>query len=102
MDRMTMGPAQLVGLPVEVQTVLDLVPPEYTHDLAVDLAWAALLAPQRPDALYQVIRDWEITLAEIAQAGAELPAIVQARAEARAGVGQTPAELRAYLANEQP
>jgi len=90
---------EVTQLPPEVQTLLDRVPPEYLRDLALDLAWAALIAPRRPDALFQVVRDWEITLEEVALAGDELPTILQAREEARAGVGLTPGELRAYLAD---
>lgn len=67
------------------------------HDMARDLARAALIAPRRPDALYQVIRDWEITLEEIDLAGEELSDILQARQEAQAGVGMKPEELHAYL-----
>ena len=88
---------ELVNLPPDVQALLDCVPAEYLHDLALDLAWAALLAPRRPDALYQVVREWEITLEEIDLAGDELPDILQAREEARAGEGMAPGELRAYL-----
>ena len=78
---------QKANLPPDVQAVLDRVPSEYMHDLALDLAWAALIAPRRPDALYQVVREWEVTLEEIDLAGDALPEIIQAREEARAGVG---------------
>jgi len=44
-----------------------------------------------------VIREWEITLEEIDLAGDDLSEILQARKEARAGIGMTPGELRAYL-----
>jgi hypothetical protein len=47
---------ELAKLPPGMQTLLDRVPPEYMHDLALDLAWAALVAPRRPDALYQMIQ----------------------------------------------
>jgi len=67
------------------------------HDLALDLAWVALIAPRYPDALYRVIREWEGTLEEIALAGDDLPDILLAREEARAGIGVTTGELRAYL-----
>ena len=77
--------------------MLDRVPPECMHDLALDLAWAALVAPRRPDALYQVIREWEITLEELDLAGGDLPDILRAREEVRAGIGMTPDQLRAYL-----
>jgi hypothetical protein len=80
-----------------VQTLLDRVPSEYLHDLALDLAWAALVAPRRPDALYQVIREWEITLEEVDLAGADLPNILKAREEARVGIGMPPEELYAYV-----
>ena len=55
--------------------------------------WPALVAPRRPDALYQVIREWEITLEEIELAGDDLPDILQAREEVRSGIGMTPDEL---------
>ena len=88
---------ELANLPPDVQVLLDRVPPEYMHDLALDLAWAALIAPRRPDALYQVVREWEITLEEIDLTGGDLPGVLRAREEARAGVGMTPEELHAYL-----
>jgi hypothetical protein len=88
---------ELANLPADVQNLLERVPTEYLHDLAMDLAWAALIAPRRPDALYQVVREWETTLEEIDLAGDELPDILKAREEAQAGVGMTPDELRAYL-----
>jgi hypothetical protein len=87
----------LANLPSDVQELLDRVPSEYMHDLALDLAWAALIAPRRPDALYQVVREWETTLEELDLAGDELPDILRARKEARNGVGMTPNELHAYL-----
>jgi hypothetical protein len=82
---------------MEVLMLLNRVPPEYMHDLALDLAWAALAAPRRPDALHQVVREWEITLEEMDLAGDDLPNILRAREEVRAGSGMTPDELRAYL-----
>jgi hypothetical protein len=88
---------ELTNLPPEVQTLLDQVPTAYMHDLAVDLAWAAMIAPRRPDALYQVVREWKITLEELALAGADLPEVLKAREEALAGQGMSPDELRAYL-----
>ena len=88
---------ELANLPPDVQDLLDRMPPEYMHDLAMDLAWAALIAPRRPDALYQVVREWETTLEEIDLSGDELADILKARQEAQAGVGMTPDELRAYL-----
>lgn len=94
---MSVTQVELAKLPREMRTLLDRVPPEYMHDLALDLAWAALVAPRRPDALYQVIREWETTLDEIDLAGDELPEILRAREEVRSGVGMTPDELRAYL-----
>jgi hypothetical protein len=42
-------------LPVEVQSLLEKVPAAYLLDLTVDLAWAALIASRRPDALYEVV-----------------------------------------------
>lgn len=87
----------LANLPPDVQDLLGRVPSEYMHELATDLAWAALIAPRRPDALYQVVREWEITLEEIALSGDELADILKARQESQAGVGMTPDELRIYL-----
>lgn len=89
-----------VNLPPDVQALLDRVPQEYMHDLAVDLAWAALIAPRRPDALSQVVREWEVTLEEIELAGDDLPDILRAREEAQAGIGLTPDELHAYLGDD--
>lgn len=97
---MNVAQVELAKLPLEVQSLLDRVPPEYLHDLALDLAWAALVAPRRPDALYQVIQEWEITLEEVELAGADLTDILKAREEARAGIGMTPEELHAYLESE--
>jgi hypothetical protein len=77
--------------------LLDRVPSEYLHDLALDLAWAALVAPRRPDALYQVVREWEITLEEVDLAGADLPNVLKAREETRVGIGMTPDELYVYV-----
>ena len=85
---------------LEAQTLIDRVPLEYMHDLALDLAWAALIAPRRPDALHQIISEWEITLEEIDLAGDEMSDIMQAREEALAGVGITPEELHTYLASD--
>jgi hypothetical protein len=98
---MSVTQVELAKLPSEVQALLDRVPSEYLHDLALDLAWAALVAPRRPDALYQVIREWEITLEEADLAGADLPNILKAREEARAGIGMTPEELHAYLESDE-
>jgi hypothetical protein len=94
---MSTAQAELDTLPQEVQTLLDRVPVSYLRDLALDLAWAALIAPRRPDALRQVIYEWEITLEEIADAGEDVSDIQKARVEARTGLGLTPDELRAYL-----
>lgn len=94
---MSVAQVELAKLPSEVQVLLDRIPSEYLHDLALDLAWAALVATRRPDALSQVIREWEITLEEIELAGDDLSNILQARKEARAGVGMTPEELHTYL-----
>jgi hypothetical protein len=91
---------ELKALPPEVQEIFDRVPTEYMRDLALDLAWAALIAPRRPDALYQVIAEWETTLEELASIGDDLPDVLRAREEARAGVGMTPEELRAYLESD--
>ena len=94
---MTVAQAELQTLPQGVQALLDRVPARYLRDFALDLAWAALVAPRRPDALYQVLHEWEITLEEIDLAGNDLPDILEARNEARAGVGLTPEELQTYL-----
>ena len=88
---------EMANLPPGVQDLFDRVPAEHMRDLAMDLAWAALSAPRRPDALYQVVREWETTLEEIDLSGDELADILKARQEAQAGVGMTPDELRAYL-----
>jgi hypothetical protein len=97
---MSVSQVELAKLPPEMQTLLERVPPAYMHDLALDLAWAAMVAPRRPDALYQVIREWEATLDEIDLAGDDLPEILRAREEVRSGIGMTPEELRAYLEDE--
>lgn len=83
---------ELEKLPPEVASLLDRVPAEYMRDLALDLAWAAMVAARRPDTLYQVIRDWEITLEEVQIAGDDLPNILRAREEAKAGMGMTTAD----------
>jgi hypothetical protein len=98
---MVVATTELAKLPSAVQLLLNRVPPEYMSDLALDLAWAAMVAPRRPDALYQVMREWEVTLEEIALAGDDLSDILRAREEAQAGVGMTPADLRAYLENDE-
>jgi hypothetical protein len=92
---MAIAQAEIETLPAEVQALLDRVPAPYLRDLALDLAWAALVAPRRPDALRQVIYEWEITLEEIADAGEEIDDIQAARTEAKASLGLTPDELRA-------
>ena len=94
---MTVSKVELAKLPPQVQTLLDLVPAEYMQDLALDLAWAAMVAPRRPDALYQVVREWEVTLEEISLAGDDLPNVLRAREEVQSGVGMMPDELRAHL-----
>jgi hypothetical protein len=97
---MSVTQVELAKLPSEMYALLDRVPSEYLHDLALDLAWAALVAPRQPHALYQVIREWEITLEEVDLAGNDLPNILQAREEARGGIGMTPEELHAYLESD--
>jgi hypothetical protein len=94
---MAITQTELAKLPIEVQTLLDCVPSEYLRDLALDLAWAAMIAPRRPDALHQVVREWQVTLEELDLVGDSLPDILRAREEARAGIGMTPDELHAYL-----
>ncbi len=94
---MSVTQVELAKLPPGMQMLLGRVPPECIYDLALDLAWAALVAPRRPDALYQVIREWEITLEEIELAGDDLPDILQAQEEVRSGIGMTPDELHTYL-----
>ena len=59
---MSVTQAELKTLPQEVRSLLDRLPPQYLRDLALDLAWAAMVASRRPDALHQVIQEWEITL----------------------------------------
>jgi hypothetical protein len=98
---MVVATTELSKLPSAVHLLLDRVPPEYMSDLALDLAWAAMVAPRRPDALYQVVQEWEVTLDEIALAGNDLSDILRARKEAQAGVGMTPVELRTYLENDE-
>ncbi|HET92257.1 MAG TPA: hypothetical protein ENN99_16185 [Chloroflexi bacterium] len=98
---MVVTQVELANLPTEVQVLLDRIPAEYARDLALDLAWAAMIAPRRPDALYEVVRDWEITLEEIALVGDALPDIVSAREEAKTGIGMTIGELRAYLDSDE-
>ena len=97
---MSVSQVELAKLPSEMQALLDRVPAEYLHDLALDLAWAAMVAPRQPHALYQIIREWEITLEELELSGDDLPNILQAREETRQGIGMTPQELRAYLEND--
>ena len=97
---MSVTKVELAKLPSEIHTLLDRVPTEYLHDLALDLAWAALVAPRQPHALYQVIREWEITLEEMDLAGDDLPNVLQARKEVQGGIGMTPKELRAYLESD--
>jgi len=98
---MSVVQADLKILPQEVRILLDRVPPQYLRDLALDLAWAALVAPRRPDALHQVIREWDVTLEEIELAGDDLADILKARDEAKAGVGMNPDELRTYLDTDE-
>jgi len=98
---MSVVQADLKILPQEVRILLDRVPPQYLRDLALDLAWAALVAPRRPDALHQVIREWDVTLEEIELAGDDLADILKARDEAQAGVGMNPDELRTYLDTDE-
>ncbi len=97
-----MGIIQLepTNLPPEVQSLLDRVPLEYMRDLALDLAWAAMIAPRRPDALHQVVAEWEATLEEIELAGDDLSEVLRARKEAQAGVGMTLDELHAHLTSD--
>ncbi len=89
------------GLPLDVYRLLDHIPTEYLRDLAIDMAWAALIAPRRPDALHQVVVEWEATLEEIRLAGDDLPNIQRARQEVESGLGMTPDELRIYLESDE-
>jgi hypothetical protein len=92
----------LTLLPPEVKMLLEQVPGEYVRDLAADLAWAALVAAWRPDALYQVISDWQATLEEMEADGDELPNVLRARAELKSKqVGLTLDEFRAELEREE-
>ena len=87
-------------VPQGMQTLLDRVPTQYLRDFALDMAWAALVASRRPDALHQVLHEWEVTLEEIELAGDDLPNILEARKEAQDGVGMTLDELQAYLSTD--
>ena len=84
-------------LPVEITNLLAQTPKAYLRDLATDLAWAALVAPRRPDALYQVVMEWQATLEEIELDGEHLPEVLNARAETKAGVGWNLKELYNFL-----
>lgn len=87
----------LTLLPPEVKTLLEQVPEAYLRDLATDLAWAALLASRRPDALHQVIGEWQATLEELEADGDRLPDVLHARADLKAKGGLTLDELHAEL-----
>jgi hypothetical protein len=87
----------LTLLPAEVKASVEHVPEAYLRDLAADLAWAALVASWRPDALHQVIGEWQATLEEIQADGDRLPEVVRARAELKTKRGLTLDELRTEL-----
>jgi len=70
------------------------------RDLALDMAWAALIAPRRPDALHQIVAEWEATLEEVELAGDDLSEVLQARKEVQTGIGMTTDELRIYLTSD--
>ena len=76
-DKMSVTEVELKPLPPEVQSLLERVPAQYLRDLAIDLAWAALTASRRPDALHQVVQEWEITLEEIDLAGEDRDRLFQ-------------------------
>lgn len=59
------------------------------RNLAADLAWAALVASRCPDALYQVIGEWQATLEEIEADGDSLLEVLRARTELKTGQGLT-------------
>jgi hypothetical protein len=81
----------LTLLPAEVKASVEHVPEAYLRDLAADLAsW-------RPDALHQVIGEWQATLKEIQADGDRLPEVVRARAELKTKRGLTLDELRTEL-----
>jgi hypothetical protein len=97
----TLTKKKTINLLPEIEQFLQVIPLEYMRDLARDLAWACLISPRRPDALFQLIAEWKATLEEIELAGDELPDILSARQEVQSGIGMTPDELRAYLASEE-
>lgn len=97
----TLRNTQSINLLPEMENLLQIVPLKYMRDLARDLAWVALITPRRPDALYQLIEEWKVTLEEIELAGDEISDILSARQEAQSGIGMTPDQLRAYLASEE-
>jgi hypothetical protein len=91
----------LALLPPEVKTLLRQTPETYLRDLAADLARAALTASRRPDALHQVIGEWQTTLEEIKADGDRLPEVLRARTELQSGQGLTLDELRIELEREE-
>ena len=92
---------QSINLLPEINTLLNRIPLEYLRDFAFDLAKVALITPRHPNAIAQLIAEWEVTLEEIEVAGDEMSDILQARQEAQHGIGMTPDQLRAYLASEE-
>jgi len=91
----------LTLLPPEVKALLEQIPEAYLRDLAADLAWAALAASRRPDALHQVIGEWQATLEEIKADGDRLPEVLRARTELQSGQGLTLDELHVKLDREE-
>lgn len=88
-------------LPPEVKALLEQIPETYLRNLAADLAWAALAASRRPDALHQVIGEWQATLEEIKADGDRLPEVLRARTELQSGQGLTLDELHVELDREE-
>jgi hypothetical protein len=91
----------LTLLPPEVKALLKQIPEAYLRDLAADLAWAALVASRRPDALHQVIGEWQATLEEIKADGGRLPEVLRARTELQSGQGLTLDELHVEFDREE-
>ena len=73
---------------------------QYEHLRALSFVRRKPMSQMIREAVDAYLRDWEATLEEITLAGDDLPAILQARDEARAGVGMTPDELRTYLESD--
>ena len=90
-----------INLLPEINTLLNRIPLEYLRDFAFDLAKTALITPSQPNAIPQLIAEWEVTIEEIEAAGDELSDILQARQDVQQGIGMTVDQLQAYLASEE-